>query len=87
MNTFTSCLLAGAVVVSIAFPAHAERPGPDWMGIDHVVRTLSEAGYRDVTEIEADDGVWEAKASKDGTRFEIKVDPRSGAITAEPKRR
>ena len=87
MNKITSALLAGAVVASIAFPAHAERPGADWMGIEKVFQRLTEAGYRDVTEIEADDGAWEAEASKDGTRFEIRMDPRSGAITAEPKRR
>lgn len=81
-----TALLTATVVASVIVPAHADRPGPDWMPLDQAFRTLNDAGYRDVSEIEADDGAWEAKATKDGTAVKVRVDPRTGAITPAPKR-
>jgi hypothetical protein len=82
----TAALLAAAMAASIALPARADRPGPDWMPLDQAFRTLTEAGYRDVTELEADDGAWEAEATKDGKRVDVKVDPRTGTISVKPHR-
>ena len=83
----TALLLATTMATSFALPARANRPGADWMRLDQAFRTPTEAGYRDVSEIEADDGSWEAKATKDGGRFEVRVDPRTGAIAAKPRDR
>lgn len=83
----TALLLAAAMATSFALPARADRPGADWMPLDQAFRTLTEAGYRDISEIEADDGAWEARATKDGAGFEVRVDPRTGAITAKPRDR
>ncbi|TDR88171.1 PepSY domain-containing protein [Enterovirga rhinocerotis] len=77
-----AALLAGSTGIALAGD---DRPGPDWMPIDQAYRTLTEAGYRDIREIEADDGRWEAKATKDGVAVKVKVDPRSGAIAAKRK--
>lgn len=63
-------------------PALADdRPGPDWMPIEGAVRALEQAGYSGVRGLEADDGVWEGKAVKDGRSVKVKVDPHSGAVT------
>jgi len=36
-----------------------------------------------VTEIEADDGRWEAKGVKNGQTYEFHIDPRTGALSNE----
>lgn len=82
----TTALLAAAMAAGLALPARADHPGPDWIPLDQVVRKLSEAGYGNIRKIEADDGAWEAKASKDGREFKLLVDPRSGAISVKPRK-
>ncbi len=78
-KTFACGLLAAGL---LAAPALADdRPGPDWMPIEGAVRALEQAGYSGVRGLEADDGVWEGKAVKDGRSVKVKVDPRSGAVT------
>lgn len=47
---------------------------------------LSEAGYGPVRSIEADDGVWKAKAERDGRTIKVQVDPRTGAVVEKAKR-
>ena len=34
-----------------------------------------------VTELEADDGHWEADATKDGKVYELHIDPKTGKLT------
>ncbi|MBN9507584.1 MAG: PepSY domain-containing protein [Alphaproteobacteria bacterium] len=77
--------LAGALLLTgaMAYPAAADQPGADWMGMDQVLSKLTAAGYSNVSKIEADDGRWEGKAMKDGKMVEFKVDPHSGAVIQE----
>lgn len=76
---FAGGLLAAGLLTA---PARADdRPGADWMPIEGAVRALEQAGYADVRGLEADDGVWEGKAVKDGRSVKVKVDPHSGAVT------
>ena len=77
MKALTIALFAFAA----SSPALADRAGPDWIGIERVAAIAKEAGYVQVSKIEADDGRWEVEAIKDGLRFKFNVDPRSGAIT------
>lgn len=74
---------AGATVVP-AFAQNsvtAAQPGAQWMSIEEVIRTVQAAGYRDVEEVERDDGRYEVKASDaEGRRVELKLDPVSGEI-------
>lgn len=81
-----TALLATAMIANIALPAHAERPGNDWIPLDQAFRKITDAGYRDVTSIKADDERWEAKAWKDGAEIKLLVDPRSGAVSEKPKK-
>jgi predicted aspartyl protease len=76
--------LAAAIVVSgIAGHASADQPGSDWMTKEQVMQKLSAAGYSNVTGLEADDGHWEGKGTKNGKIMEFHVDPHSGALTKE----
>ena len=78
-------LLSAALLATGATTALADKPGRDWMSLDRAYKHLTEAGYQNVSEMEADDDHWEAKAMKDGAWFKVKVDPHSGAVTAKPK--
>ena len=85
--TPTRLLLAASLLAAGTTDALADKPGKDWMSLDRAYKHLTEAGYQNAAEMEADDEYWEAKAMKDGTWFEVKIDPHSGAVTAKPKSR
>ena len=63
--------------------ARADQPGSDWMPAQQVIETVVKSGYSQVTKIEADDGHWEGKGTKNGQRMEFKADPKTGAIISE----
>lgn len=86
---FTRTLIAaGLLAGAVAGPALADdRPGPDWMPAEQAVRALEQAGYGQVRGLEADDGVWEGKASRDGRMVKVKVDPRTGAVSEKADRK
>ena len=75
--------LAAAVVLAGAGYAFADQPGPDWMTKEQVMEKLTAAGYSNITGLEADDGHWEGKGTKDGKIMEFHVDPHSGKLTKE----
>lgn len=79
---FTAALLAGGATTVLA----EDRPGPDWMPLDKAAQRVTEAGYRDVTSIEAEHGAWEARAMKDGARVKLRIDPVSGAVTVKSRK-
>ena len=77
-------LLALALTAGAALPALADdRPGKDWMPMDQVVKSLEQAGYTNVRGLEADDGHWEGKATRDGRIVAFHADSKSGAVTEE----
>jgi hypothetical protein len=77
--------LTAAALTLVAAPALAGQPGADWMPMDQVLRKLADAGYGAFQKIEADDGQWEGKATKDGKVVSFIVDPKSGAVTEKVK--
>ncbi|MFF8800250.1 MULTISPECIES: PepSY domain-containing protein [unclassified Methylobacterium] len=81
-----AALMSGALIAGTAAPALAGGPMKDGMPIDQVLQKLSEAGYTDVRSIEADDGVWKGKASRDGRSVKVSVDPQSGAVVEKGAR-
>ena len=58
-------------------------PGADWMPADQVRQKLTEAGYKSIKKIKADDGHWEGEGMKNGVKMEFHVDPKTGAIIKE----
>ncbi|WP_306223237.1 PepSY domain-containing protein [Bosea beijingensis] len=78
-----AALLAGSLTSAMA----DDRPGPDWIPMDKVYRSLTDAGYAPVASIEADSMRWEAKAYKDGVAQKLRIDPRTGEISEKPWKR
>ena len=74
---------AASVGAGIAGSASADQPGSDWMTKEQVMQKLSTAGYTNITGLEADDGHWEGKGTKNGKIMEFHVDPHTGALTKE----
>lgn len=81
-TALTAALLAGSFVGATA----DDRPGPDWLPMDKVYRSLTDAGYTSVTSIEADGMRWKAKAYKDGISHKLRIDPRSGEISEKARK-
>jgi len=49
-----------------------------------VVRKIEAAGYRDVRDVEYDNGHWEAEAiDKNGRRVDLRIDPSTGAVVLD----
>jgi len=85
----TAAALALTLAWMIGPLAHAsvDEPGSDWMPREQIRQKLFEAGYTEITELEADDGHWEGEGVKGGKRVEFHLDPNSGAVLSEkPKK-
>ncbi len=85
MKTTTALLAALGLTLGAAAPALADQPGRDWMPMDLVFKSLAQAGYADIRELEADDGHWEGKATRDGRLVKFHADAKTGAITKEKR--
>jgi uncharacterized membrane protein YkoI len=48
-----------------------------------IVAKLEQDGYHPITEVSLDRGQWEIEAYKQGTPFELRVDPTNGAVISE----
>jgi hypothetical protein len=85
MKSVTGTSLVLALALGLSGPAWAkkDKPGADWIPAEQVKRTLMDAGYSSITELEADDGHWEGEGLKNGVKMEFHVDPRTGTITKE----
>jgi len=83
MTFTTKTALAAALSLGLAGPALADMPGADWISIEQATQKAKDAGYAQVTEIEADDGRWEAKGVKNGQTYEFHIDPKTGALSNE----
>jgi len=80
MKKKLSILGAGLLVTMFAGAAYADRPGADWISAATVIEKVTAKGYGNIGKVEADDGHWEVKATLNGVRYELDVDPRSGEI-------
>ncbi|KQW22454.1 peptidase [Afipia sp. Root123D2] len=76
-----AAIFGTALIALSAGVAVSDQPGPDWMSADAVLKILNNEGYSAVTELEADDGHWEADATKDGKVYELHIDPKTGKLT------
>lgn len=77
---FASLLLVGAVGIA---RADHDRPGRDWMTIGQVNHDLIQLGFTNVSEIEADDGLWKAHAMMDGVPYKVRLDPYDGHVVSK----
>ena len=83
MNKFTSVFLVGVLSAWSPNLAMADQPGADWMPAQQVIEKVLQAGYTQVTKIEAEDGRWEGEGIKNGKKMDFHADPKTGAIISE----
>jgi hypothetical protein len=86
--SLTAITLVGASAVAIASDDSRRRqPAGDWLALAEIAGKLSEQGFK-VTELEIDDGLYEAKAyDASGTYLKLKIDPRTGEVISRRTRR
>ncbi|MFD1333497.1 PepSY domain-containing protein [Methylopila musalis] len=82
MRTMPAFAVAAALALTAA-PAFADSIGPGWISIDQALQKARDAGYADISHIEADDGRWEVKGVKNSQTMEFDIDPKTGAISNE----
>ena len=76
-------VLISLVSALIALPAIAladDKPPKDIKPLSEIVKSLEQQGYKQIAEIEFDDGKWEVEVYKDNQKRELKVDPSTGKI-------
>jgi hypothetical protein len=85
MRTFKTILLVIAVC-AMASGARAgwfsdEVPPANAKPLSEIVKAVEDKGYKTITDVEFDDGVWKIEAHQpDGKEVHVKIDPMSGAI-------
>ena len=58
-----------------------ELPPANAKPLSEIIKTVEDRGYKAISEVEFDDGVWKIEAHQpDGKEVHIKVDALSGAI-------
>ncbi len=79
---FLACAIAGLVTSAArADMFKDELPPANAKPLSEIIRTVENQGYKVISEVEFDDGVWKIEAHQpDGKEVHIKVDPLSGAV-------
>lgn len=73
--------LMGATLGARADWFRDEVPPANAKPLSELVKAVEDQGYKVISEIEFDDGVWKIEAhSPGGKKVHLKVDPMSGAI-------
>ncbi|PCJ36084.1 MAG: hypothetical protein COA93_01940 [Alphaproteobacteria bacterium] len=89
MNVKLKTIAALIMVSALSIPAVAsgnkcaviQKPGQKskWMSKDVITQSLTSQGYK-VKKIEKEDGCYEAYVKKDGKKYEIYLNPITGAV-------
>lgn len=88
----SAALATGSLVLNPSF-ADERRPAAisterTWLSIGQVYQKLEAAGFRNVEEIEREDGFYEARATDgSGMRVKVYVNPQTGEIVNRQERR
>lgn len=77
----TTCMLASLFVPAVAL-AVEDKPAASKTLLE-IVTKLETDGYGPITDVSRDDGNWEVETYKDGTAYELLVDPATGKIITE----
>jgi len=76
--------VALALFATQSLMAQGTQPARAELTAKEVIAKLEAAGYRSITDVEKDDGVWEVDAvNAAGERVELDVDPVTGEILRE----
>lgn len=83
MSKMKFTVAALALFAGSAGVAFADQPGAGWLTLEQVKQKLTDAGYTEISELEADDGQWEGEGTKNGQMMDFHIDPHSGEFTKE----
>lgn len=83
MTKISKIALAAVLAFGFAGSAFADRVGPGWISLEQAMQKAKDAGYTEISKIEADDGRWEGQGMKNGKVLEFHMDPKTGAISDE----
>ena len=79
--TFLALAMTGAAGAAHAGWFSDELLPANAKPLSEIVKSVEDKGYKIITELEFDDGVWKIEVHRpDGKEVHIKVDPVSGAI-------
>jgi len=79
--TFLVLAMTGAAGAAQAGWFSDDSPPANAKPLSEIIKSVEDKGYKTITELEFDDGVWEIEAHQpDGKEVHLKVDPVSGAI-------
>jgi len=79
---FAVAALSPIVLSATPATAAVDRPPADAKPLSEIVKSLEDAGFAPIVEVEFRAGRWHVEAFKDGQKRDLRVHPVSGEITS-----
>ena len=79
---FAVAALSPIVLSATPATAAVARPPADVKPLSEIVKSLEDAGFAPIVEVEFRAGRWHVEAFKDGQKRDLRVHPVSGEITS-----
>ena len=79
---FAVAALSPIVLSATPATAAVARPPADAKPLSEIVKSLEDAGFAPIVEVEFRAGRWHVEAVKDGQKRDLRVHPVSGEITS-----
>ena len=79
---FAVAALSPIVLSATPATAAVARPPADAKPLSEIVKSLEDAGFAPIVEVEFRAGRWHVEAYKDGQKRDLRVHPVSGEITS-----
>ncbi|ADJ28184.1 PepSY domain-containing protein [Nitrosococcus watsonii] len=83
MKLATIISIFSVLTILPAMVLAGDKPPQDGKPLSEIVKSLEEQGFKQISEIEFDDGKWEVDVYKDNQKRELEVDPSSGEILSD----
>ncbi len=72
------------LLAAFAFQVQAKERLPDGAKtLVEIIKIIEANGYKNITEISLDNGVWEVEVYKDNQERELKINPMTGEIISD----
>jgi uncharacterized membrane protein YkoI len=72
--------IASVLTTLPAMVLAGDKPPKDSKPLSEIVTSLEQQGFKQISEIEFDNGKWEVEFYQDNQKHELEVDPSSGKI-------
>ena len=83
MMRFLRPLLAVVALLAFSTPSAAEKPPAGSKPLSEVAAAVERAGFTPIVEASLDAGLWEVEAYQANTKYELRVDPKTGEIKSK----